>query len=109
MNKNIEAKAKVFKALGHPSRLIIVEALCEGELCVCDIVPLVGRDISTVSKHLSLLKESGVLKHSKRGTNVYYSLQMDCVPGFLDCLNDFLGKHLENQVKDYASNSIKRL
>jgi DNA-binding transcriptional ArsR family regulator len=109
VNEYIEAKAKVFKALGHPSRLVIVEALCSGELCVCDIVPLVGRDISTVSKHLSLLKEAGVLKDSKRGTNVYYSLMMDCVPGFLNCLSEFLGKRLEKQVKDYASSAIKKL
>lgn len=105
---NLEAKAKVFKALGHPSRLTIVEALCGGELCVCDIVPVVGRDISTVSKHLSLLKEAGVLQHSKRGTNVYYSLAMDCVPGFLNCLENFLGKKLEAQAKAYAEESLKK-
>lgn len=109
MAGSIEAKAKVFKALGHPSRLAIVEALCKGELCVCDIVPVVGRDISTVSKHLSLLKEAGVLKHNKRGTNVYYSLAMDCVPGFLRCLETFLGKQFEEQAKAYASESIKKL
>lgn len=109
MTGTIEAKAKVFKALGHPSRLAIVEALCEGELCVCDIVPVVGRDISTVSKHLSLLKEAGVLQHSKRGTNVYYSLAMDCVPGFLRCLETYLGKRFEAQARAYAADSIKRL
>ncbi|CCO23468.1 ArsR/SmtB family transcription factor [Maridesulfovibrio hydrothermalis] len=109
MHPNIEAKAKVFKALGHPSRLAIVEALCDGELCVCDIVPVVGRDISTVSKHLSLLKEAGILQHSKRGTNVYYRLAMDCVPGFLSCLENFLGKRFEEQARAYASNSIKKM
>lgn len=109
MTVNLEAKAKVFKALGHPSRLAIVEALCSGELCVCDIVPVVGRDISTVSKHLSLLKEAGVLTHNKRGTNVYYSLAMDCVPGFLNCLNSFFSRQLEIQAKIYAENSLKKL
>ncbi|WP_432734901.1 ArsR/SmtB family transcription factor [Maridesulfovibrio sp. FT414] len=109
MTVNLEAKAKVFKALGHPSRLAIVEALSEGELCVCDIVPVVGRDISTVSKHLSLLKEAGVLQDSKRGTNVYYSLVMDCVPGFLNCLEKFFGRRFAAQAEAYAKDSLKRL
>ncbi|MFW5500017.1 MULTISPECIES: ArsR/SmtB family transcription factor [unclassified Maridesulfovibrio] len=109
MTANIETKSKVFKALGHPSRLAIVEALCDGELCVCDIVPIVGRDISTVSKHLSLLKDAGVLKDNKRGTNVYYSMNMDCVPGFLNCLENFFARKFEEQAKAYAASSIKKL
>ncbi|WP_320172058.1 metalloregulator ArsR/SmtB family transcription factor [Maridesulfovibrio sp.] len=109
MQLNLEAKAKVFKALGHPSRLAIVEKLCSGELCVCDIVPVVGRDISTVSKHLSILKEAGVLKQRKSGTNVYYSLAMECVPGFLGCLENFFSKQFEEQARAYVKNSLKKL
>ncbi|WP_319764189.1 metalloregulator ArsR/SmtB family transcription factor [Maridesulfovibrio sp.] len=109
MTATIETKSKVFKALGHPSRLAIVEALCEGELCVCDIVPIVGRDISTVSKHLSLLKEAGVLKDNKRGTNVYYSLAMECVPGFLSCLENFFALKFEQQAAAYSASFIKKL
>ena len=51
-------KAGVIKAMGHPSRLAMVEALADGELCVCELQKLVGSDMSTVSKHLSVLKLS---------------------------------------------------
>ena len=109
MTGHLKDKAKVFKALGHPGRLAIVEALCEGELCVCDIVPVVGRDISTVSKHLSILKEAGILKDSKRGTNVYYSLSMECVPVFFSCLDKFFIDRFNRQAGTFFKTPLKRL
>ena len=69
-------RAKVFKALGHPSRLLMIEALGQGEKCVCELRELVGSDISTVSKHLTVLKEAGLVRDERRGTNIYYSLRM---------------------------------
>ncbi len=50
----LERRTQVMKALAHPSRLLMVDALAAGELCVCDLQELVGGDMSTVSKHLSL-------------------------------------------------------
>ena len=49
-------QAKIFKALGHPSRLLMVHALREGEKCVCDLQSLIGADMSTVSRHLAVLR-----------------------------------------------------
>ncbi len=46
-----EARARVAKALAHPSRLIILDAIADGERCVCELTELVGADQSTVSKH----------------------------------------------------------
>jgi ArsR family transcriptional regulator len=48
----LEARANVFKALGHPSRLAVIDALAGGERCVADLHEEVGADISTVSRHL---------------------------------------------------------
>ena len=56
-----EARAQVFKALAHPSRLLIVDELMQSERCVCELTALVGSDMSTVSKHLSVLKAAGVV------------------------------------------------
>ena len=56
----LELRAKILKALGHPSRLKMVESLFEGERCVCELQAIVGSDISTVSKHLSILKDAGI-------------------------------------------------
>ncbi len=80
-------RAVVIKALAHPSRLLIAEALMEGEMCVCDLRELVGADMSTVSKHLSLMREAGVLSCEKRGLNIYYRLACDCLGDFLRCVD----------------------
>jgi len=91
-------RAKVFKALGHPSRLLMVEALGEGEKCVCELRELVGSDISTISKHLSVLKEAGVVQDERRGTSIYYSLRMCCVSSFLTCVRRFFDQEMEKKL-----------
>ena len=88
--KDLEAAATVFKALGHPARLSMVAALAEGERCVCEMTELVGLDMSTVSKHLTVLKNCGVVSGRRKGTWMYYTLKLGCVPGFLSCLQGFL-------------------
>ncbi len=95
----LELRAKIFKALGHPSRLKMVESLFDGERCVCELQATVGSDMSTVSKHLNILKEAGILQDERRGTNIYYSLRMKCVANFLGCVEDFVGTRLEEQIK----------
>jgi DNA-binding transcriptional ArsR family regulator len=80
-------RATVIKALAHPSRLLIAEALMDGEMCVCDLKDLVGADMSTVSKHLSLMREAGVLISEKRGLNIYYQLACECLGDFLRCVD----------------------
>ena len=72
----IEAQARIFKALGHPSRLLMVDALRDGEKCVCDLQALVGDDMSTISKHLAVLRDAGVVTRRKQGVNIYYSLAL---------------------------------
>ena len=99
MSRKNELRSKVFKALGHHSRIILVDALLQGERCVCELRELVGADMSTVSKHLSVLKEAGIVQDEKRGTNVYYSLRMQCVRGFLECVDRFQARQAEERIK----------
>ncbi|MFO7877386.1 MAG: metalloregulator ArsR/SmtB family transcription factor, partial [Desulfovermiculus sp.] len=54
-----ESRARIMKALGHPSRLFIVDELSRQDRCVCELTEMIGADISTVSKHLSILREAG--------------------------------------------------
>ena len=84
--KQRKQRAAIFKALGHPARLRIVEELRGGELCVCDLVDVSEGGWSTVSRHLSVLKSAGILEDEKRGLQVYYKLTLPCVGTFLDCL-----------------------
>jgi ArsR family transcriptional regulator len=81
-----EAKARLMKALAHPTRLFIVDELSKGERCVCELRDMVGADISTVSKHLALLKTAGIVSDDKRGLQVFYRLKTPCVLGFFDCV-----------------------
>jgi DNA-binding transcriptional ArsR family regulator len=76
----------IVKALAHPSRLIIVDELSRGERCVHDLTELVGHDISTVSKHLNLLKKNGLVEDDKRGKQVYYRLKIPYILNLFHCI-----------------------
>jgi DNA-binding transcriptional ArsR family regulator len=88
--KILEAKSRVLKALGHPSRLYIVEKLSRGEQCVCKLVDEIEADFSTVSKHLAVLKSAGIVEDDKRGQQVFYRLRVPCVIRFMDCVEAVL-------------------
>ena len=83
-------KAKVLKALAHPARLWMVERLEGGERCVCELVEGLGLDFSTVSRHLLVLKNAGVVADEKRGKQVFYSLKVPCVLNFMHCIESVL-------------------
>ena len=96
--KRYEAQARIMKALSHPTRLFVVNELASGERCVCELTEMVGVDISTISKHLSLLKNAGIVQVEKRGTSMYYSLKMPCVLNFFVCVDEVLHQNLEEQL-----------
>lgn len=81
-----KAQARVLKALAHPSRLLMVEELSRGERCVCELAKLVGAEMPTVSRHLALLREAGIVDDEKRGVQVFYRLKTPCVMNFFQCL-----------------------
>lgn len=79
-------RAAIAKALAHPTRLFIVDELAQGERCVRDLTKMIGSDMSTVSKHLSLLRNAGIVRDQRRGKQVFYTLACDCVLNFFDCI-----------------------
>jgi len=86
-----EARARIIKAMAHPSRLFIVDELARsGEKCVCELTDLIGADMSTVSKHLSILKGSGIIQDRKHGTQVYYRLAVPCILEFFRCVESVM-------------------
>jgi len=69
-------RARMIRALAHPSRLLILdELLRNGERCVCEITQAVGAEISTVSRHLAVLRSAGLVADEKRGLKVFYRLK----------------------------------
>lgn len=85
---DLRIQAQVFKALGHPARLQMVAALADGEQCVCELTELVGLDMSTISKHLAVLTQAGVLVSEKRANKVFYRLRTPCVTKVFACLQE---------------------
>jgi len=77
--------ARVFKALGDPVRLQLLSMIASragGEVCVCDLTPAFELSQPTISHHLKLLREAGLIDGERRGTWVYYRL----VPATVDRL-----------------------
>ncbi len=86
-----EARVRVVKAMAHPTRMFIVDELSRsGERCVCELTEMIGDDISTVSKHLSVLKNAGIIGDDKRGNQVFYRLKCPCITDFFDCVESVI-------------------
>jgi len=92
-----EARAKIAKAMAHPTRLLLLDALKEKEMCVCDLTKLVKADQSTVSKHLAILKEAGLIGLRKMGPMNFYSVKCNCLDGFFGCIEAVLQQNLKAQ------------
>lgn len=88
--QSIQRQAQIFKALGHPSRLLMVDCLREGECRVFDLQQLVGDDISTVSNHLAVPRAAGVVSTRRKGRCIYYKLTLCCLEGFLACTSNLV-------------------
>jgi ArsR family transcriptional regulator, arsenate/arsenite/antimonite-responsive transcriptional repressor len=85
MDRRYDHRARLIKSLAHPSRLLIVDKLSEHERSVGELTKLVGAEMSTVSKHLGVLKNAGVVQDHKRGASVYYSLCVPCILNIFTC------------------------
>ena len=81
-----KVRAEVYKALAHPVRLFIVHKLEKGERSVGELAEIVGMDVSTVSRHLSVLKNAGVIEGEKRGPQVFYRLRVPCILNLCSCI-----------------------
>ena len=71
----LDEKVKFFKALGNETRLRIVKYLLENERCACEFESMVDKDQTTISRHLKVLTEAGILEKEKDGKNVIYKIE----------------------------------
>ncbi len=72
--KKMKQTVQIFKALGDPTRLRIVKLLENGELCVCQLMAVLGMGQSRISRHLSILKQAGLISDRRQGKWVHYML-----------------------------------
>lgn len=94
-----ELRAQIAKALAHPTRLFIIDELSQQERCVCELTDMIGADMSTVSKHLTVLKNAGLVKDEKRGTMVFYQLRCPCVLNFFTCIEQVVDNNVQEQIR----------
>jgi ArsR family transcriptional regulator len=81
-----KTQARIIKALAHPTRLFIVDKLSKGERCVRELTDLIRVEMPTVSRHLSQLRNAGLLEDEKRGAQVFYRLRVPCVLNLFKCI-----------------------
>ena len=92
-----EIRAKIIKAMGHPVRLMMIEFLKKRERPFSDIFDLFKLDKSTVSKHLLVLKEAGIVSSKKDGADMVYKLEVPCVTDFFSCVTAVIESNVKRQ------------
>jgi len=92
-----EIRAKVIKAMAHPVRLMVIEFLKNGEHSFSEIFDLFQLDKSTVSKHLLVLKEAGIVSSRKDGAEMIYKLEVPCVIDFFTCVTAVIESNVKKQ------------
>ena len=98
-------RSNYLKILAHPVRLEIMEYLKEGEKYVGDIVSYIGIGQSNVSRHLSALKQAGILNSRQEGSNVYYSVGDERVFRVLRLVNTLLKSNLKERASLFRKGS----
>ncbi len=99
-----EVRANIIKAVAHPTRLFLVDELARsGERCVCELTEMVGADMSTVSRHLAILKSVGIVEDERRGAQVFYRLRVRCVLNFFECVESLMEGNVRDRGKMLVS------
>ena len=94
-----EVKAELFKALGHPARVRVLEVLVDGERSVGELQPLVGIEMSHLSQQLGVLRRAGLVTARKEGSSVFYDLRDPLVAELLAVAKQLLMATLQ-QTRD---------
>lgn len=98
MSQVRQFKASIFQALAHPTRLLILEALRDGELPVNLILAKVDRDQANISQHLATLRQRGLVVNRKDGNQVFYSVRDPQLFQVLDLMRRFCATHLNDHM-----------
>lgn len=92
--KKFDRRADIAGALAHPLRLRVLDYLKEhGPTCVCELVELFGCKQPIMSKHLTVLKNVGLVSIKKEGLKVFYALKTPCILDFFDCADRAFENH----------------
>jgi ArsR family transcriptional regulator len=96
MNDRARFKAEFFKALSHPLRIAIIDALRSGEIGVNELSAQLKVEQSTLSQQLAMLRSRNIVVGRKEGQNVFYSVRDPAIFRLLDVAKDIFNNHLVN-------------
>ncbi len=102
-SNNSKFKAKIFKALSDPIRLNIMEFLRDGEKCVCEIIPHLNLIQPVVSRHLKILKDSGMVRFRKDGNKRLYSITDEKIFEIIDWLTPELAEEFKLKIIEHIT------
>jgi ArsR family transcriptional regulator len=85
-----DPREAVFNALARSKRIQILELLKEGEKSISDLLPILGIDQSAISRHLSILRNAGLIRGRKQGVNVYFSISDERVLKLLELATEIV-------------------
>jgi len=83
----LDFKARIFKVIGDTNRLKILEMLRHGEICQCELISIIGQAQPTVSRHLRLLEDAGLISSTKDSTRTLYKVVDDHIFSLLDAID----------------------
>ena len=95
--REAEIRAKIIKAMSHPVRLMIIDCLKKKERSFSELFDLFQLDKSTVSKHLLVLKEAGIVSSRKDGIDMIYRLDVPCILDFFGCVTAVIESNVKKQ------------
>lgn len=92
-------KADMFQALGHPTRIAIVELLSEGELSAGALIEKLGIEQANVSQHLAVLRAKQIVTNRKQGNQVFYSVRDPLIGEVLALMRRYFQAHLKEALE----------
>ncbi len=99
-----EMKSELFKALGHPTRIQILELLAEKELCVCTIYEELEQSQPNISQHLSKLKNADIVESRKEGLQAYYTLKDERILEVMELAKEIIINQLDETRENLTEN-----
>lgn len=85
--RTLEFKTRIFKVISDSNRLKILELLRSGEICQCEIVPIIDQSQPTVSRHLRLLEEAGLIRSRRDGVRMFYEIVDPHIYNVIDAID----------------------
>jgi len=97
--RKFQERSVILKAVAHPTRLFIIDRLHRREHNVSELTEMIGASMATVSRHLSIMVNTGIIEYEKRGAMVFYKLRIPCIMDFFSCAEAVLKSNTKKQTR----------